>query len=624
MSHHPRKPTQFYPGLAAFTDAIDALPQETIRHFTLLREVDAKASGPEDLLRSSIKHSLGVHSPADSINKSDPYRVPNNINGLLDDSLLEIGSYSLGASEENVCEHDRRSRLHEVRLLISDLLLTLDEKIHVISTASEALSKHLVRIDDAYENVTQEIDPVIRDGNPVHWAYGNPVFDGSASIRQGGHDHSNGQTPNVNTYALEVESGLGTNLNSRTESRREGVSRRHAQALEMDFKGNSHQSVPILPESSNLTHENSPSLPAAKRRKGTNQNAVGNKTSALDRNLGSVRNVGQGNSITSLPASKGQVSQPPTSSISSGKPPSGRKRISGQLPSSTSSPISQSFSDIRLPNTLLLPSESSIIGHENIRKETGHRIARSKNQQTKTELSKPTPKPEVDVKQEDSLSFFDSGSSLPLKLAPQDRKLAEGANIPDESIKETDREKEQVAKSQSVAEHAIKVLLKDDKPQSLPSLTSANTEKASKPNETFDKPASRNPATSISKGSSKLVSVSDSSKPPQPVSRKAITAKALKSNKGHPSKDRVEGETSESNENIREHDEDDDIEGDPDEMRYCYCNQVSYGKMVACDGPGCQREWFHLPCVGLTHMPSTKGLTSTLFLESQALIQPRA
>lgn len=48
-------------------------------------------------------------------------------------------------------------------------------------------------------------------------------------------------------------------------------------------------------------------------------------------------------------------------------------------------------------------------------------------------------------------------------------------------------------------------------------------------------------------------------------------------------------------------DEEADIDGD--EPRYCYCNNVSYGEMVACDADGCKREWFHLECVGLKVAP---------------------
>lgn len=43
--------------------------------------------------------------------------------------------------------------------------------------------------------------------------------------------------------------------------------------------------------------------------------------------------------------------------------------------------------------------------------------------------------------------------------------------------------------------------------------------------------------------------------------------------------------------------------GDDDEL-YCFCQQVSYGAMVACDNPNCKFEWFHYDCVGLKEPPS--------------------
>jgi len=45
---------------------------------------------------------------------------------------------------------------------------------------------------------------------------------------------------------------------------------------------------------------------------------------------------------------------------------------------------------------------------------------------------------------------------------------------------------------------------------------------------------------------------------------------------------------------------------DPNEPRYCTCNQVSYGDMVACDNADCPYEWFHYPCVGVTAPPKGK------------------
>jgi len=49
--------------------------------------------------------------------------------------------------------------------------------------------------------------------------------------------------------------------------------------------------------------------------------------------------------------------------------------------------------------------------------------------------------------------------------------------------------------------------------------------------------------------------------------------------------------------------EQEDIPIDPNEPTYCYCKQVSYGEMIACDNDFCDIEWFHLQCVGLDAPP---------------------
>lgn len=48
-------------------------------------------------------------------------------------------------------------------------------------------------------------------------------------------------------------------------------------------------------------------------------------------------------------------------------------------------------------------------------------------------------------------------------------------------------------------------------------------------------------------------------------------------------------------------------EEDGDEPRYCYCNEVSYGNMIACDNDDCPREWFHLGCVHLEKPPTGRA-----------------
>ena len=51
----------FYPAITHFTDAITALPKELIRHFQMLKEVDAKVYGPEENLSRLL--SAGLKAP---------------------------------------------------------------------------------------------------------------------------------------------------------------------------------------------------------------------------------------------------------------------------------------------------------------------------------------------------------------------------------------------------------------------------------------------------------------------------------------------------------------------------------------------------------------------------------
>ena len=51
-------------------------------------------------------------------------------------------------------------------------------------------------------------------------------------------------------------------------------------------------------------------------------------------------------------------------------------------------------------------------------------------------------------------------------------------------------------------------------------------------------------------------------------------------------------------------------EDNDDTSTYCFCDQVSYGEMVACDNDMCSKEWFHYGCVGLKEPPVGKWYCS--------------
>ncbi|EFN57412.1 hypothetical protein CHLNCDRAFT_142851 [Chlorella variabilis] len=46
---------------------------------------------------------------------------------------------------------------------------------------------------------------------------------------------------------------------------------------------------------------------------------------------------------------------------------------------------------------------------------------------------------------------------------------------------------------------------------------------------------------------------------------------------------------------------------DPSEPKYCHCQRISFGEMIACENPDCPYEWFHFDCVGLTEENRPKG-----------------
>ncbi|KAG2203477.1 uncharacterized protein EV154DRAFT_511682 [Mucor mucedo] len=58
-----------------------------------------------------------------------------------------------------------------------------------------------------------------------------------------------------------------------------------------------------------------------------------------------------------------------------------------------------------------------------------------------------------------------------------------------------------------------------------------------------------------------------------------------------------------------------DMPIDPNEPLYCYCQQISYGEMVACDNTDCEIEWFHLACVDLKTVPKGKWYCSNCILK---------
>ena len=180
------QPTQgFFPAITHFTDSITALPKEMIRHYTMLKEVDAKVYGPEDALKQLVSAALQVPDPprwkpmknpvgeAGSQNPNTENETASfsstNINGVQPHG--EPASYTEAQGLPDSRDLPRRQLFLQLRTVMAEMLLTLDEKNHVMSTATEALEKQLARCDSSFPYIEEEISEETRYGNLHHWAY---------------------------------------------------------------------------------------------------------------------------------------------------------------------------------------------------------------------------------------------------------------------------------------------------------------------------------------------------------------------------------------------------------------------------------------------------------------------
>lgn len=183
----PPVPHGFYPAITHFTDAITALPREFRRHNSLLKEVDAKAWALEEnllqLLQSSLESQPVSHPP-------HPAPIVGGV--IRDDVLPKVGDiHRISCPSNYLCSNrfpliqeltqapetseskNRRLLFDRVRQNLSDLMMTADEKNHVISNANEELDRQMVRLDTIFPYIAGEISDEARLGSLTHWAYSN-------------------------------------------------------------------------------------------------------------------------------------------------------------------------------------------------------------------------------------------------------------------------------------------------------------------------------------------------------------------------------------------------------------------------------------------------------------------
>ncbi|KAF2875876.1 inhibitor of growth proteins N-terminal histone-binding-domain-containing protein [Massariosphaeria phaeospora] len=103
-------------------------------------------------------------------------------------------------------------------------------------------------------------------------------------------------------------------------------------------------------------------------------------------------------------------------------------------------------------------------------------------------------------------------------------------------------------------------------------------------------------------------------KPQQPLRKAALTAKSGGNKKRRKGGSRASPSTTADDESMASEagTEDEEMSGvggvdqeedESDDTKYCFCQRVSFGDMVACDNDNCQYQWFHWECVGIKEEP---------------------
>ncbi|KAH9898682.1 hypothetical protein F4778DRAFT_742549 [Xylariomycetidae sp. FL2044] len=619
------QPIDIFPATTHFTDAIASLPTELARHFTLLKEVDAKIFAPEEnlfqlvdaALRSRPPEPRSANDASSSIAPaSTPMSTQNSTNGL-----PLSGHPAPGSTDDNYntavfdpSNVPRRQLFRQTAYKIQEMLVSLEEKNHVISTANEALSKQNSRINDVWPHLENEFSDEAKWGSTTHWAYpenrANRAMQAERSRRDG--------AANLTAAAQQIAEEAA----ARSDARKQAVLARKGQK-------NQHQ------DSDMDDHENKQKGETTKRPHG-----AGKARKAADAAAAAVAAA-----ATAAPVGLGITPGP----APNGNPPSKRRKVENNKSTNGAQPMERAMSSVFGNTTTKTTKNSSpraTPAPEPTKKRKALPTTNGISKKSKTVLAAAAASPSIAsspippnsnepktigraspapaaanprpassrARQNSIQSTAENGRQRPTSAA-SNRPNGVAAATPEPSsgtngsrlVNETKVPKEPTIKTE---------LSKDDANPPVPT-TSVITASHKKDNPmkgsdldlrgdpTQDRPIMATTIVTTKSGRASKPSTpalgSFPDPPPQRsrASRNTTATGAKRSHKKGASQHAIPARITDEDATSSGHDGD----GDADEPRYCYCNGVSYGEMVACDADDCPREWFHLGCVGLKAAP---------------------
>ncbi|KAE8355856.1 hypothetical protein BDV28DRAFT_128263 [Aspergillus coremiiformis] len=557
----------FYPALAHFTDAITALPREFRRHNSLLKEVDAKAWALEDNLQQLLRASSELQADPpldqamDDTGVAQEDRLATNIQGT---------SQAPGPQEHT----GRRYLLGRVRQTLQDLMMTADEKNHVISNANDELDRQLLRLDHVFPFIAGEISEEARLGSLTHWAYSN-----RNAVKTATNERPRREAASNKDIAHALHEAEAA---SRSEARREAVLARKQRRTHADSdfddartgarKAQSNKVRGAATNDASAVGHGQPGTSGPTKRRKVERPPTVDTATAMERSASGADASGRAGSKDAPDATKKRSRAPNANAA-------GARKRNNTAASAANSPV---LAPSPLVGAATVPGSAASPGPNAVT-----RPQSSRAQQNSTQSTNGRQRPSSSA----SNRVATNNKTTETRTTPKETPKMETIAIANpDTHREVEAETTEAAASKVSAPVSTKREDTDGKPA-----------ESIEPGETPAPPAS-NPAPKGRSSKTSTPVLAPFSEPAQRVrpTRSTDTAPAKRSHKKNGSVPVVPPRAvSEEEESYHEGD-DEDEEGEP---RYCYCNEISFGEMVACDNDACPREWFHLSCVGLTKPP---------------------
>ncbi|KAG9257440.1 uncharacterized protein F5Z01DRAFT_388984 [Emericellopsis atlantica] len=598
------QPIDIFPAITYFADTMTALPKELVRHFALLREVDAKISGPEEQLFGLVGDALANTAAEDRLKDDQrvlhlPLTAPTSFhkqpsNGRLLAGALQSGSSTMAGdppTQEDLILR-RRHLFGQISYKIQEMLVSLEEKNHVINTANEALQRQLARVDDVWPYLENEFSDEAKWGSTTHWAYPENRNGRTAHPERTRRDGAAAISAAAQVIAEEAA--------ARSDARKQALQAKKTlkaqqQQQESDFDEieGRHQKGENKKSAASKVRKTADSNNVGLGISGvTNGNAPPKKRKAENTANSLSQSNGTPNSSSGPAAPKGKVAA--AAADATGPQPKKRKALpsasgqakkNGMSPSVASSPVLGSLPEPRglnraspAPNTNPRPSTS---------RARGNSIA------SLADVAKNRPASVASVRANgNGQSNIEAGQTTSVARAPSVPRSVKESSVP--SSKEQKKEPERPETEIPTA------------PQPPPERRETKAAAAHERRKSESVPPVQTPATVTTKSGR----ASKPSTPALPTFQEAAQSRSRSSrtaDNGGAKKSHKKGAAS-TTQALAPPPVEEGLssgEGDiEDEPLYCYCNGISYGEMVGCDSDDCEREWFHLSCVGLKVAPA--------------------